>query len=168
MPTARKVILAINGAPTMSTMLTLQDVASARQFYDRGHWRSDTLYGLLRASAERTPDRFALRDTNSRLTFRSALQWVDAVAQDLHDAGVRPGERVSIWLPSRLETALVFIACSRMGYVLQHIAAPRLHLQRDCRACSNARAPSHSSPNPATGQMQRRTTSSPCSVRCRG
>jgi acyl-CoA synthetase len=110
-------ILKISGMPTMNTMLTLQDVAQARHFYERGHWRSDTLYGLLRASAEKTPDRFALRDTNSRLTFSSALQWVDAVAQDLHDAGVRSGERVSVWLPSRLETALVFLACSRMGYV---------------------------------------------------
>jgi acyl-CoA synthetase len=101
----------------MNTMLTLQDVERARFFYDRGYWRSDTLYGLLRASAERTPDRFALRDTNARLTFRETVEWVDAVAQDLHDAGLRPGDRVSIWLPSRLESALIFLACSRMGYV---------------------------------------------------
>jgi acyl-CoA synthetase len=101
----------------MNTMLTLQDIERARHFYERGHWRSDTLYSLLRASAEATPDRFALRDTNARLTFRAALEWVDALAQDLHDAGIRPGDRVSIWLPSRIETALVFIACSRMGYV---------------------------------------------------
>jgi acyl-CoA synthetase len=101
----------------MNTMLTLQDVERARAFYDRGYWRSDTLYSLLRASAAKTPDRFALRDTRARLTFRSALDWVDRLAQDLHDAGVRPGERVSIWLPSRIESALVFLACSRMGYV---------------------------------------------------
>lgn len=100
----------------MNTMLTLQDVERARRFYESGTWRSDTLYGLLRASAARTPDRFALRDTNARLTFRGALEWVDAVAQDLHDAGLRPGDRVSVWLPSRVETALVFFACSRMGY----------------------------------------------------
>jgi acyl-CoA synthetase len=101
----------------MNTMLTLQDIARARDFYQRGYWRSDTLYGLLRASAERAPDCFALRDTNSRLTFRTALEWVDAVARDLHAAGIRPGDRVSVWLPSRVETALVFLACSRMGYV---------------------------------------------------
>ena len=101
----------------MNTMLTLMDVAQARQLYERGLWRSDTLYSLLREWAQRTPERFALRDTNSRLTFRAALQWADAVAHDLHAAGLRPGDRVSIWLPSRIETALVFFACSRMGYV---------------------------------------------------
>jgi acyl-CoA synthetase len=101
----------------MNTILTLQDVERARMFYARGYWRSDTLYMLLRAWAEKAPDRFALRDTNTRLTFRAALEWVDAIAQDLDDSGVRAGDRVSIWLPSRIETALVFLACSRMGYV---------------------------------------------------
>ena len=101
----------------MNTILTLQDVGRAREFYQRGYWQTDTLYMLLRAWAEATPERFALRDTNGRLTFRAALDWVDAIAQDLHASGVRPGDRVSIWLPSRIETALVFLACSRMGYV---------------------------------------------------
>src|SRR5437867_1303856 len=101
----------------MNTMLTLQDVERARFFYERGYWGTDTIYSLFRASAEKAPDRFALRDTNSRLTYRAALEWVDAIAQDLHEAGVRPGERVSLWLPSRVESALLVLACSRMGYV---------------------------------------------------
>jgi acyl-CoA synthetase len=101
----------------MSTILTLQDVERARQFYAAGYWRSDTLYRMFRASAERTPERFVLRDSNARLTFGAAREWVDALAQDLHDAGIRPGDRVSIWLPTRVETALIFLACSRMGYV---------------------------------------------------
>ena len=33
-------------ALAMNTILTLQDVASARTFYARGYWRSDTLYML--------------------------------------------------------------------------------------------------------------------------
>ena len=75
----------------MNTMLTLLDIERAREFYARGYWRSDTLYGLLRASAERAPDCFALRDTNSRLSFRAALQWVDTVARDLHACRHSPG-----------------------------------------------------------------------------
>src|SRR5713101_90692 len=113
----------------MNTMLTLQDIARARHFYERGYWRSDTLYSLLRASAETTPDRFAFRDTNTRLTFRAALAWVDGLAQDLHDAGIAPGDRVSIWLPSRIETVLVFVACSLMGYVCN----TSLHRDYNCK-----------------------------------
>jgi acyl-CoA synthetase len=113
----------------MNTILTLQDVGRARAFYDKGYWRSDTLYTLLRGRAEQTPDRFALRDTSARLTFRVALDWVDAIARDLHDAGVRAGDRVSIWSPSRVESALIFLACSRMGYVCN----TSLHRDYTCR-----------------------------------
>ncbi len=113
----------------MNRMLTLQDVARARHFYERGYWRGDTLYTMLRGWAETSPDRFALRDTGSRLTFRAALAWVDTLARDLHEAGVRPGDRVSIWLPSRIESALVLFACSRMGYVCN----TSLHRDYTCR-----------------------------------
>ena len=42
----------------MNTILTLQDVARAREFYQRGYWQTDTLYMLLRAWAEATPGAF--------------------------------------------------------------------------------------------------------------
>jgi acyl-CoA synthetase len=101
----------------MNRILTILDVELAREFYARGYWKGDTLYAVLSQRAARAPDRVFLRDTDSCLTYREALRWVDAIAQDLSAAGVRPGDRVSIWLPSRIETALVFLACSRMGYV---------------------------------------------------
>jgi acyl-CoA synthetase len=113
----------------MNRMLTLQEFERGSEFYKRNYWRADTLYSLLRASAEKTPDRFALRDTNTRLTFRDALEWVDAVAQDLHEAGLRQGDRVSIWLPSRIESALLLLACSRMGYACN----TSLHRDYTCR-----------------------------------
>jgi acyl-CoA synthetase len=113
----------------MNTILTLLDFEKARTFYAQGFWRWDTLYTLLRAWAEKTPDRFAVRDVSARLTFREALRWIDAIAQELHAAGLRAGDRVSIWLPSRIETALIFLACSRMGYVCN----TSLHRDYTCR-----------------------------------
>ncbi|MGZ5096208.1 MAG: AMP-binding protein, partial [Burkholderiales bacterium] len=101
----------------MAAILTLQDIEQAKRFYDKGYWRCDTLYSLMRSWAERFPERFALRDTNARLTYASTLEWVDAVAADLDAAGIRPGDRVSLWLPSRVEAAILILACSRMGYV---------------------------------------------------
>src|ERR1700733_7626769 len=101
----------------MNRILTILDVELAREFYARGFWKGDTLYAVLSHHAARAPDRVFLRDTDSCLTYREVLRWVDAIAQDLSAAGVRPGDRVSIWLPSRMETALVFLTCSRMGYV---------------------------------------------------
>jgi acyl-CoA synthetase len=101
----------------MSALLTLLDVEQAKQFYDKGFWRGETLYARLRHWARTSPDQMAVRDSNSRLTYSELLDCVDDLAADLDAAGLRQGQRVSVWLPSRAETAIVMLACSRMGYV---------------------------------------------------
>jgi acyl-CoA synthetase len=45
------------------------------------------------------------------------------VAESLHRAGVRRGQRVAVWLPSRAESVVVLLACARNGYVCN----PSLH-----------------------------------------
>jgi acyl-CoA synthetase len=95
----------------------------ARRYYAEGHWRSDTLYTLLCHHAEVRPDGYALRDSRRRLTWKALARWVDVVAADLHSAGLKRGQRVSVWLPNRVEAAVVLLACSRNGYVCN----PSLH-----------------------------------------
>ena len=107
----------------MSSVLTLLDPSQARRYYADGIWREHTLYSLLRQHSVSRPDAFALRDSMHRLTWAQALEWVDAVAADLEEAGLRNGSRVSIWLPNRIESILVFLACSRNGYICN----PSLH-----------------------------------------
>ena len=107
----------------MSTILTLHDPEVARRYHAEGHWRDDTLYGLLRHHARERPEGYALRDSCRRLTWKALAEWVDAVAADLHAAGLKRGQRVSVWLPNRVEAAVVFLACSRNGYVCN----PSLH-----------------------------------------
>jgi acyl-CoA synthetase len=107
----------------MSTILTLHDPAVAQRYYADGYWRKDTLYSLLREHADQRPDAYALRDSRRRVTWRELAAWVDAVAADLHEAGVKRGRRVSVWLPNRVEAIVVLLACSRMGYVCN----PSLH-----------------------------------------
>src|SRR3954465_15990533 len=107
----------------MSTILTLHDPQTAREYYAQGVWRDDTLYSLLREHARVRPDAYALRDSRRRLTWAQLLKWVDALAAELHAAGVKRGQRVSVWLPNRVEAVIVFLACSRNGYVCN----PSLH-----------------------------------------
>ncbi len=106
-----------------NTLLTLHDPAAARRYYAAGLWREDTLYTLLAQHAEERPGAPALRDANRRLTWRKLLASVDAVAADLDAAGLKRGERVAVWLPNRVEAVIVFLACSRQGYVCN----PSLH-----------------------------------------
>ena len=101
----------------MSTILSLHDPQTARDYYAQGQWQQDTLYSLLRRHARARPQAFALRDATHRLSWQALLAWVDAVAEDLHLAGLRRGERVSMWIPSRVESVVTFLACSRNGYV---------------------------------------------------
>lgn len=101
----------------MAHLLTLHDPAVARENYLSGIWQTDTLYSLARQHATERGTAYALRDSARRLTWAAVVAWADAVAADLHAAGLRAGDRVSIWLPNRLENVIVFLACSRNGYV---------------------------------------------------
>lgn len=101
----------------MSTILTLHDPQTARQYYREGLWQEHTLYSLLREHARSRPAAFALRDAVHRLSWSDLLAWVDSAAEDLHRAGLRRGERVSLWIPSRAESVVTLLACSRNGYI---------------------------------------------------
>ena len=107
----------------MSTILTLHDPPTARGYYEQGVWRDDTLYSLMREHARVRPEAYALRDSRRRVTWSQLAQWVDALAAELHAAGLKRGQRVSVWLPNRVEAAVVLLACSRNGYVCN----PSLH-----------------------------------------
>lgn len=106
-----------------NTILTLLSYAQTQEFYRQGYWQDKTIYAFVRDHAERTPDASALRDAGRRYTYRTLLAAADAFAADLSRRGVRPGDRVAVWLPSRVEVAVALLACSRNGFV----CAPSLH-----------------------------------------
>ena len=114
-----------------NTLLTLHDPELARRYYEQGLWRRDTLYSLLTRHAERRPDAFAVRDGARRLTWRKLLAMVDAVAADLHEAGLKRGDRVSIWLPNRVEVDSDTARLLTSGLCLQPLAASELPGRRD-------------------------------------
>jgi len=109
--------------PHMNAMYTLLTDELIRRYTEAGFWRSETIYALVRGHAERAPDAFALRDRYRRITYRKLAAAADALAADLARRGVTPGDRVSMWLPSRLESVIALVACSRSGY----ICCPSLH-----------------------------------------
>src|ERR1051326_6781300 len=98
---------------SMSTILTLHDPQTAREYYASGVWRADTMYTLLAGHARVRPDAYALRDSQRRITWSQLLSGVDALAAELDEAGLRSGQRVSVWLPNRIEAVVVQLACSR-------------------------------------------------------
>ncbi|MFM0201736.1 class I adenylate-forming enzyme family protein [Paraburkholderia fungorum] len=107
----------------MQNILTLHNPQRAREYYLTGVWQQETLYTLARRHAREQSSAYALRDATRRLTWREVTEWADSVAETLHRGGLRSGDRVGVWLPNVIETVIVFLACSRNGYV----CAPSLH-----------------------------------------
>jgi acyl-CoA synthetase (AMP-forming)/AMP-acid ligase II len=106
-----------------NTLLTLFNAPQARAHYASGHWQEDTIYGLVRAHADRTPEKVAVRESSRSVTYGELVDAADRLAAALHAAGLLPGMRVAVWLPSRAETAAAVLACSRNGYV----CSPSMH-----------------------------------------
>lgn len=107
----------------MGKILTLHSPREARSYYLNGTWLPETMYGLLRKHAAARGNAFAVRDPHQRLAWEDLLARVDVVAHALAQAGLVAGDRVCVWLPNRVESVIVFLACSRNGYVCN----PSLH-----------------------------------------
>jgi acyl-CoA synthetase (AMP-forming)/AMP-acid ligase II len=106
-----------------NSLMTLFNMDRYEEYYRAGFWRDETVYALAKAHAERTPDRVAIRSTQGDMSYRVLVAHADAFAIELARKGVTAGQRVAVWLPSRAETAIALLACSRNGYV----CCPSLH-----------------------------------------
>jgi len=104
-------------------LLTLLNALDLAAYTAAGYWGEETLYGVAVGHARATPDAFVVRDRHRRLTYRALVEAADRLAASLAGHGIRPGQRVAVWLPSRVETAIALVACSRNAYV----CCPSLH-----------------------------------------
>ncbi|MGW1176624.1 AMP-binding protein [Kitasatospora sp. NPDC002543] len=97
--------------------------ATAARYREQGWWRDGTFLDDLRDAAERAPGRPVIinwRAAEGRavtLTFAELADRVERYAAALHRLGVRRGEAVAFQLPDRWETAVLTLACWRVGAV---------------------------------------------------
>jgi acyl-CoA synthetase (AMP-forming)/AMP-acid ligase II len=98
-------------------LLTLLNAPILAVYTASGLWGDETIYATAARQARATPDAYAVRDHHRRLTYPALVEAADRLAASLAGHGVRSGERVAVWLPSRVETAVALLACSRNGYV---------------------------------------------------
>lgn len=113
----------------MRAFLTLHEPRKAREYYDKGVWRSDTFYSLMAGHALEHPGRLAIRDCNRSLDWKTLKALADAMAADLRAQGLVQGDRVCMWLSSRIEAVIVLLACSREGFACN----PSLHRSYTCK-----------------------------------
>ncbi|MFD8484078.1 amino acid adenylation domain-containing protein [Kitasatospora sp. NPDC059673] len=77
--------------------------------------RGETMHGLFRWSAERTPDATALVDGERRIGYRQLDDASDDFAAALEDAGVGPGRIVPLLLPRGPELVVAMLAVLKRG-----------------------------------------------------
>jgi acyl-CoA synthetase len=107
----------------MNSILTRLSAELVQKYEAEGFWQGDTIYALVRRHAAHTPQAFAVRDRYRRLTYAQLLAAADALATDLARYDVRVGQRIGVWLPSRIESVVALLACSKSGA----ICCPSLH-----------------------------------------
>jgi acyl-CoA synthetase (AMP-forming)/AMP-acid ligase II len=106
-----------------------------------------TLADLVPNAAARWPDRELFRFGDTRCSYGEFERWTHALATDLVRRGVRPGDKVLVQLPNRLEALAVQVAAFRAGALdVPVVPIYRAHEMRqilaDCRpsvVCSIAR-----------------------------
>jgi acyl-CoA synthetase len=109
--------------PSINTVLTLLSAERMAAFYKAGFWRDETIYMAARRHAQAAPHAHSVRDGRRRLTYAELIAAADRLAASLRAAGVRAGQRVGVWMSSRVETAIALLACSRNAYA----CCPSLH-----------------------------------------
>ncbi|MCD6674908.1 MAG: cyclohexanecarboxylate-CoA ligase [Burkholderiaceae bacterium] len=100
---------------------------------EQGYWRDRTINDALDACLASCPDRIALvarsldRSTERRFTYRELAALADRVAVGLARLGVERNDIVSCQLPNWWEFTVVYLACSRIGAVIN----PLMHIFRE-------------------------------------
>ncbi|HYZ40196.1 MAG TPA: AMP-binding protein, partial [Stellaceae bacterium] len=112
----------MEGSP-LAPLLTLLSARVLAAYTAAGFWSDETIYQLAARHARTAPQAFAVRDRHRRLSYAELVTAADQLAVYLAGHGIRPGHRVAVWLPSRVETTIALLACSRNGYV----CCPSLH-----------------------------------------
>ncbi|WP_420042574.1 AMP-binding protein [Bordetella genomosp. 9] len=77
--------------------------------------RDDTFAARMDAWAARTPEAIALIDDDVPVTISALRDCTLRLAGALAAAGMKPDDRVAIWLPNGIEWIAGFLACARIG-----------------------------------------------------
>jgi 2,3-dihydroxybenzoate-AMP ligase len=100
----------------------------AQRYRAAGYWEDRTLGALLRHTADRIPQKTALVDGSTRLTYADLADRADAGAERLRALGLQPDDRLLIQLPNTWQFVALTMACFRAGVIpVMALPAHRRH-----------------------------------------
>jgi 2,3-dihydroxybenzoate-AMP ligase len=100
----------------------------AERYRAAGYWEDRTLGALLRHTADRIPQKTAVVDGSTRLTYADLADRADAGAERLRARGLQPDDRLLIQLPNTWQFVALTMACFRAGVIpVMALPAHRRH-----------------------------------------
>lgn len=90
----------------------------------QGHWLNQTILDFLRSAVEKNPDKTALvsfkveNQTEQTFSYQQLWDMTNKIALGLKQLGIEKNDVVSCQLPNWWEFTLLYLACSRIGVVL--------------------------------------------------
>lgn len=94
---------------------TLYTSEMFKKYTEEGYWESTTLSDFWKRNAIDYPDREAIVDSKTRLTWGQANQWIDRLALGFLGLGFKRDDLVVLQLPNSVELCLLRVACERAG-----------------------------------------------------
>jgi non-ribosomal peptide synthetase component E (peptide arylation enzyme) len=100
---------------------TVMEPKLAEAYKARGLWTGETFFEVLERQAKRYPDREALADATSRITYSGLKDKVERCAEFFRRIGIKRGDVVTIQLPNRIDFPIVFFALELIGAVANKV-----------------------------------------------
>lgn len=98
------------------------DAERARYYHTVGHWRDDTIPGLIERAAAVTPSKIAVRDASgAAITYGDLASHAAAIAGYLAARGIGRGDIVTACLPNWWQTVAIFLGVQRLGAVINPV-----------------------------------------------
>ncbi len=102
---------------------SIVDADRASEYRRAGWWGDDTLGQTVRRWAAARPDADAFVSGHGRLDYAGYDAGADRTARALVEIGIRPGERVAVWIPDSGTVHAVMVGAERAGATVVGIGA---------------------------------------------
>lgn len=95
------------------------------------------LDAIVTASQQKFADKVAIDDNKRQLTYAELEQAINHLAHTFINMGLKPGQRIAVYLPKQIETVISILAASRAGLVFVPVnpvlkAAQVAYILNDC------------------------------------
>lgn len=110
---------------------TLYTPEMIEEYTEKGYWETTTLSDFWDKNAKGCPDKEAIVDSKTRLTWSEAKQWIDRLALGFVELGSKRDELIVLQLPPMVETLMIRVACEKAGILCLPAARTFRHAEME-------------------------------------